>query len=157
MLVCSHRSLIRLLRSRAPLRSFVRSLARSLAHSGAHGTEVFVCELNASISYSFNLVQRVALCFALFFCFWCVAADVYSFTRVFCAFPLFHLVRKFPRHNLFVSCSGRSWERRNSSMDHEEMWSRSTVDRGCMKSTRSLHRFTVFFRLRARGACEIEK
>ena len=61
-LVPSHRSLIRLLRtasfarvlrcahSFAPLRSFARSLTRSRAH----GKEVFVYEVNASISYSFN-------------------------------------------------------------------------------------------------------
>ena len=38
------------LRLRAPL----RSLARSLIHFGAHGKDVFVYELNASISYSFS-------------------------------------------------------------------------------------------------------
>ena len=42
------------LRSLAPLRSFVRSLARSLPHSGVHGKEIYIDELNASISYSFN-------------------------------------------------------------------------------------------------------
>ena len=34
--------------------ALIRSLARSLAHSGAHGKEVFVYELNASISYHLN-------------------------------------------------------------------------------------------------------
>ena len=45
----SNRSLIRLL-----IRSLPRSLTRSLTRSGAHGKEVFVNELNASISHHFN-------------------------------------------------------------------------------------------------------
>ena len=40
--------------SRASLRSFACSLTRSLAHSVAYGKEVFVYELNVSISCSFN-------------------------------------------------------------------------------------------------------
>ena len=40
-----------LLASLARSAALIRSLARSLTHSGAHGEEVFVYELNASISY----------------------------------------------------------------------------------------------------------
>ena len=36
------------------LHSFARSLARSLNRSQARGKEVFVCEMIASISFSFN-------------------------------------------------------------------------------------------------------
>ena len=50
------------LRSRAPLRSFVRSLARPFTRSRAHGKEVFVYELNASISCSFNPLWAAHLC-----------------------------------------------------------------------------------------------
>ena len=50
-LVRSHRSLIRLFRT-ARSAALIRSLARSLTRSGAHGKEVFVYELNASISYN---------------------------------------------------------------------------------------------------------
>ena len=51
-LVRSHRSLIRLLRTAR----FARTLrcAHSLTRSRAHGKAVYVDELNASISYSFN-------------------------------------------------------------------------------------------------------
>ena len=52
-----------LLRSRAPLCSFVRLLARSLTHSRAHGKEVFVCGMNALISYSFNPLCSVRVLF----------------------------------------------------------------------------------------------
>jgi len=54
-LVRSHHSLIRLLRTAHSFAcSALRSFVRSLAHSGAHGKEVYVYELNASISYSFS-------------------------------------------------------------------------------------------------------
>ena len=49
-LIRSHRSLIRLLRC---AHSLARSLARSLTRFQAHGKEVFVYEMNASISYDF--------------------------------------------------------------------------------------------------------
>ena len=51
-----------LLASLARSAALIRSLARSLAHSGAHGKEVFVYELNASISCSFNPLWAARLC-----------------------------------------------------------------------------------------------
>ena len=52
-LVRLHRSLVRLLRTARFARALrcAHSFARSLTHSGAHGKEVFVYEMNASISY----------------------------------------------------------------------------------------------------------
>ena len=55
-LVCSHCSLIRLLRTARFARALhcAHSFARSLTRSRAHGKAVFVTEMNALISYSFN-------------------------------------------------------------------------------------------------------
>ena len=57
------RSLIRLLRTARFARgtaALISSLARSLTHSRAHGKEVFVYEMNASISYSYNLLSGLS-------------------------------------------------------------------------------------------------
>ena len=56
LLVRSHRSLIRLLRSVRFARELrcAHSFPRSLTHSEAHGKEIYAYELNASISYIFN-------------------------------------------------------------------------------------------------------
>ena len=41
-------------------------LARSLSHSGAHGIELFIYDLNASISDSFNPTARLTVVISLF-------------------------------------------------------------------------------------------
>ena len=59
-LVRLYRSLIRLLRTAHFARALrcAHSFARSLTDSGAHGKGIYVCELNASISYTFCPLRR---------------------------------------------------------------------------------------------------
>ena len=70
LLIRSHHSFacFALLASLACSAALICSLARLITYSGAHGKDIFVYELNASISYSLNSLCTITIPLALTMC-----------------------------------------------------------------------------------------